>query len=86
MFNPPYNLLLFFLLIFPIIYILWKNLSPSSPDWVGVWIVYFAIVLSGPLLIFYALITRLLTQEKVLSSIAFIIGVSWILFEVMSIL
>lgn len=75
-----FNSVLLLLLAFPILYILWMRLLPcSQPDGS---IVYFAIKFSGTLLLIYAFIIRSLLHEKVLSSIAFLIGGLWLGFEI----
>ncbi len=60
------------LLIFPILYSLWMRLSPHSLP--NAWIVYFAIMFSGPLLLLYGVVMRFMLYEKKLSSIALLIG------------
>jgi hypothetical protein len=48
------------------------RLSPHSLP--NTWIVYFAIMFSGPLLLIYGIVMRFMLHEKTLSSIALLIG------------
>ena len=70
--RSSYTSAVLLLLIFPILYSLWMRLSPHSPP--NAWIVYFAILFSGPLLLLYGVVMRFMLHEKTLSSIALWIG------------
>lgn len=72
MVRSSYASAILLLLTFPILYSLWMRLSPHLLP--NAWIVYFAIMFSGPLLLIYAIVMRFLLHEKMLSSIAFLIG------------
>ncbi|MGF7214329.1 hypothetical protein GGR92_000469 [Spirosoma lacussanchae] len=72
MVRSSYASVVLLLLIIPILYGLWMRLSPHSPP--NTWIVYFAILFSGPLLLVYGVVMRFMLYEKKLSSIALLIG------------
>lgn len=72
MVRSSYASAILLLLILPILYSLWMRLSPHSLP--NAWIVYFAILFSGPLLLIYGIIMRFMFHEKTLSSIALLIG------------
>ncbi len=57
-------------------------MAPPSRSLATVWLLYFAMFLSGPLLLLYALVIRFLAEEKGLSMLAFILGGAWIVIEV----
>lgn len=72
MVRSSYASAILLLLILPILYSLWMRLSPHSLP--NAWIVYFAILFSGPLLLIYGIVMRFMLHEKTLSSIALLIG------------
>ena len=74
------------LLAFPIFYILWQRLLPPPHLSANIWIVYFAIICSGPLLLIYAFVMRLLWKQRRLSWVALLVGGPWVGFEVITII
>ncbi len=69
------------LLILPIVFLFsmrFFNLFPA----IDIWIVYFAVFCSGPLLLVYGFLARLSKGRELLSVIALSTGAVWIGFEV----
>jgi hypothetical protein len=81
MHKSPYNLYALLLLFLPVIYYVWVDMAPPSRGLANIWLLYFALFLSGPLLLLYAFVMRFLAEEKVLSMLAFILGGAWIVIE-----
>ena len=78
MLHYSYRFVILALLAFPIFYLLGGRFFPSFDN---AWIIYFAIFCSGPLLLLYTFLLRLMINEKTFSSIALLIGGLWVGFE-----
>ena len=69
------------LFAFPIFYMVGAKIFNYVAT-VNIGIIYLAVFFSGPCLLGYGFITRRITHEKTVSSIALILGGLWLAFEV----
>lgn len=81
MYRPFWSVFSLTLLVLPILHLLWIMYYPPSRLTANIVVLYFAMVLSGPLLILYAFLMRTWVGDKVFSTIAYIIGGVWLIAE-----